>query len=419
MRINWHKIKKTIRNESGQIFVLVLLLLVVGSLLLTPVLTFTGTGLTTGQVYEDKVTDYYSADAGVEDALWQIKYDHLEDYTLFTTYYDVYGYDVTGDSYDYQTPLVVNNREVNVNIANMWIPKDISPAGYDLHAMVEDAKLVVTGTVTGANSYRISIAYNRDLDDRSLKLTSIGIWLPPGFTYEPDNGDTCSLESNPIGQYRPSLPAEVTDHAGGTAIIWYFPSEPMFNADFPSVIQSGNTYKLDVTFTYHSSQSGRSPDAVAWMSTTGVSDIPFAWDADVRVFRITSVASGGTEVEAYAIKTELRKLARAIPGDYLAIGNSLLSDDIYDSSYIRDTWHSPSDATASGIPQDAEVAAAYLYWSGWKEGQPSSTSGSSISRSTRTTAMTLPTGRPTSAPGAATAASTPATMTAAAKRAAI
>jgi hypothetical protein len=165
MKINWHKVKKAIRDESGQVFILVLLLLVVGSLILVPVLNFTGTSLSSGSVYEDKVSDYYSADAGVEDALWQITYDHLSDYTLFTVPYDVYGFDVAGVSYDYQTPLGVNGREVGVNIANMWIPRDIDPTGYDLQTMVESAKLVVAGTATGAHSYRITISYNRDLSD--------------------------------------------------------------------------------------------------------------------------------------------------------------------------------------------------------------------------------------------------------------
>ena len=70
-------IKGTIRDEKGQVFILVLILLVVGGLILTPLLGLMSTGLMAGQVYERKMDQYYSADAGVEDAIWRIQTDSL------------------------------------------------------------------------------------------------------------------------------------------------------------------------------------------------------------------------------------------------------------------------------------------------------------------------------------------------------
>jgi len=65
--------KEAIRNEKGHALTLVLILLVVGGLILTPLLGLMSTGLVSGQVYERKTDELYGADAGVEDACWQLK----------------------------------------------------------------------------------------------------------------------------------------------------------------------------------------------------------------------------------------------------------------------------------------------------------------------------------------------------------
>lgn len=64
--------KEAIRNEKGNALTLVLVLLVVGGLILTPLLGLMSTGLVSGQLYERKMDEYYAADAGVEDALWEL-----------------------------------------------------------------------------------------------------------------------------------------------------------------------------------------------------------------------------------------------------------------------------------------------------------------------------------------------------------
>ena len=73
-------VKRAIRDEQGNVLTLVLILLVVGGLILTPLLGLMSTGLVSGQVYERKMDEYYAADAGVEDAIWRIKYDPSDSY---------------------------------------------------------------------------------------------------------------------------------------------------------------------------------------------------------------------------------------------------------------------------------------------------------------------------------------------------
>ena len=65
-------LNKLPRNERGVVLIIVLILLAVGGLTIAPMLSHMSTGLKAGQTYERKTDEYYAADAGVENALWQI-----------------------------------------------------------------------------------------------------------------------------------------------------------------------------------------------------------------------------------------------------------------------------------------------------------------------------------------------------------
>jgi Flp pilus assembly pilin Flp len=60
-------------DEKGQAMVLAVILLLVGVLIATGLLTHMGAGLLAGEVYEKRTAELYAADAGVEDAVWKIQ----------------------------------------------------------------------------------------------------------------------------------------------------------------------------------------------------------------------------------------------------------------------------------------------------------------------------------------------------------
>jgi len=91
--------KEAIRDQKGAALPLVLVLLVVGGLILTPLLGLMSTGLVSGQVYEKKTDELYAADAGVEDAIWRIQGNNLE-------------FDANNNSH--LEPLAVNDKSVDV-----------------------------------------------------------------------------------------------------------------------------------------------------------------------------------------------------------------------------------------------------------------------------------------------------------------
>ena len=388
--VNMKRICKMIQTrlayQNGQILLLTLLLVLVSSLMLTPLLSYMGTGLKTGQVFEQKTERLYAADSGIDDGKWQIKYGHLE--TTCPTYspYDF------GSSWSYNLPEEVNNQTVAVSVQNAWVPAG-SPADptSPLNTPPDPAqaariitgqsghppKIIITSNITGQytdcahpGTIEVNVQYYPEAGD-NLTISDLGIWLPPGFTYRNDLGSNLdSFDSNRA--------PDVFNQAGGTAVLWQFNNWPYTGdsgagkAHFPEVNPSGASPLVSkITFRFDAPEAGANPQTVAWINTnldlTGdlPGNITYTWDGDVRVYHLTSTA-GETSVEAYLAKTELRVMGGSVSGDYYAVGNSNLSDN--DGDKCREHWNDPSTAavTSANIPADARVTAAYLYWSGWK-----------------------------------------------------
>lgn len=95
-------VKAVTRDQKGAALTLLLVLLVVGGVILTPLLGFMSTGLISGQLYERKTDELYAADAGVEDAIWRIRYGNIT---------------FNGDDRAYLEPLTVNDKSVDVIVA--------------------------------------------------------------------------------------------------------------------------------------------------------------------------------------------------------------------------------------------------------------------------------------------------------------
>jgi hypothetical protein len=336
-------------QQRGQALVLILIFLSLGSLLILPLLGFTTAGLKTTLVYEKKTAELYAADAGVQDAMWQIKYDYL-DAMLTNPSYNPFDFTTP---FTYSLPDNVNANGVSVTVQNYWIPKDIATPSAALAAGIVEAEKLIVTTSNGTSSYNIKITYYPE-GGEDLRVTRLGIWLPHGFSYVSGSSNLEGLTTN----------TTVEAYKGGQAVLWDFNSLP-FNS-FPGVNPLGSPKTADVTFRFVSSQPEVEPDTVAWISTSGVADVPFSWNSDCKVYKIASRA-GSTAVETYMAKTDTRLLRSGIAGDYRATGNSLMRD-VDGEGYYREKLDSSSSATINDIPTDATVRAAYLYWSAWLNG---------------------------------------------------
>ncbi len=360
--INFKKWQKFLlwlsKGEKGVSFITVLIILLVGSLILASLLSIISNGVEVGTVYDENSRELYSANAGIGDGIWQIKYNHLN--SSFTDY-SPYEYE---DSFDYTLPEQVNDMGVGVSIKNIWVPViSPTPTASEASTIVNDARLVITGSNISETdyNYKIKIQYYPQSGE-SLNVDTIGIWLPPGFTYQ---YGSCVLEKDDSKAYYvdPALDTTYADHCGNQAIIWNFDSLPFYQ--LPDVYSGDFPMIAEIKFKYIAGSSGGTPLVMSWITTNGVISIPYSWDADVRVFNISATA-GDTEIETYVSKSELRQLSSAISGDYVAAGNSLMIDTNHDYYNVKDVLLADSDATVDDIPDDAQVAAAYLYWSAWR-----------------------------------------------------
>ena len=66
--------KMLIKNEKGQVMLMAVIMLLVGGLCVSSLLSYMGTGLLTNRVYESRTGELYAADAGIEDAMWKLQH---------------------------------------------------------------------------------------------------------------------------------------------------------------------------------------------------------------------------------------------------------------------------------------------------------------------------------------------------------
>jgi hypothetical protein len=380
--------KKPVKGEKGQALMIVLVMMLFGSLIIAPVLSYMGSGLRVGQdVYEERMYLLYSADSGVENAIWQVNNKQLNS-DLFgydDPDYDQYAYsDCLHDppyEWDYDLPLdaegnEVNNKDVKITLENVWIPKDIAAPSPDKARLIVEGtadnppKLMIVGGLSGtsATQYQIGIIYYYGIEGPSaLQVQKVGIWLPTGFHY----AGNCSLANDT--DTAPYAAPDVDEHyKSGEAVVWDFGSLALNT--FPGSGSTGSPMVKSFTFQFSGPPQQFPAAAISWINTNGVSGIDYAWDADVQVYKILSTAGVAEEkettVEAYAAKIEVRKLGAEVSGDYVATGNTLMLPDLT-SSGLRSRLLKESSATiASGsgenqIPANATMEAAYLYWSGF------------------------------------------------------
>jgi len=125
------------RGEAGYgTLTTVLILLILGALIITPILAFMGVGLKAGQTHERRTDELYAADAGVNYALWHIRSGQVPE----------------GDS-----PLVLDEFIMNDKVVSVTVYK-VSGDDEPAYRIVSIASSNNTDSSTTVESY-VSIAY--------------------------------------------------------------------------------------------------------------------------------------------------------------------------------------------------------------------------------------------------------------------
>ena len=72
-KINKSMNKRLLNREKGQTYILVLVFMLIGTLLITPLLSFMSSGLSNTLKYQNRTHELYAANAGVREAVWNLK----------------------------------------------------------------------------------------------------------------------------------------------------------------------------------------------------------------------------------------------------------------------------------------------------------------------------------------------------------
>lgn len=222
-------------GQKGQVFPLVLVLMVVGALIALPALNHVQTSLKTGEVVEENFRALYAADAGVEDALWRLKYTSWPSFPYTYTLKDASG-----------NPRIINGMTVQVTI-------DYVPAlgGEDTPKIgVHEDWLQIEKSVTWdeASGYTFTLVLTSWYTPSNIKIERIVLDFPSTAPYVvsytgPTSGDMTSQGPNVSG-----------DWEAGMMLIW--------ELDPPYTIQKYDPHAEPITATLTFRLSGPSPSVL-------------------------------------------------------------------------------------------------------------------------------------------------------------
>ncbi|HEX7365151.1 MAG TPA: pilus assembly PilX N-terminal domain-containing protein [Dehalococcoidia bacterium] len=400
---------RMLKKEAGQALPLALILVFLGTAVVVPSLYLSTTSLRATRVVDQKTLEAYAADAGINDALWHLQ---AEERLALINPFDIWPveYNLSEDLGREE----VNDKDVTVNIDRAWVLgglPDVPATMQEADDMNANLQYAVMGSINNVNhtNYIVNISTNETASE--VHLDHIGIWLPGGYEYEPDSvtingvaiggtGDPLHLVKNPDD---PQTPLR-----GGTALIWDYSGETFQNLSSITPPSPGGGWtpaqryppSIRLSFDYHNNPvvtPFREAEAFfPWIKLT----IPYkiAWDTEIRFFHVASTATtpetdSHTIVDAYVPAGVTRYApgsgsgeGAAIGGDYITIGNSLMTACWYRTgSWWNYVYHvgPPCDYTATNnekgklftqssatinpdaVPTNAQIEMAYLYWTAW------------------------------------------------------
>ena len=190
--------KRRINNEEGQALPLAIIALSIGSLLVGGFLSYMSTNLIASGTFSRLITGQYSADAGAEDAIWNLMYGDLA--TNLASSGDSVTYSLT-EAVNGFTPEVTVTRD-KVNIAS----DDFESGGWsggsgwlDGWYYQGDADIVKSGTPY-EGSYHLRLMSNTGYVKRAIDLSaragdSLEFWAKAS-SFETGEEAQCLVSSN-------------------------------------------------------------------------------------------------------------------------------------------------------------------------------------------------------------------------------
>ncbi|MBI2854710.1 MAG: hypothetical protein HYX87_07315 [Chloroflexi bacterium] len=160
---------RLMKKDRGQVLALVLAVLATGALIIPPSMSFVSTSLRTGRVINENVQALYSADSGIEDAIWRALNDPPRNLP--------YSYRLGGNG----NPTIINGMTVDVLMDYVEYIDGIPTGEIRPHS----DWLQITKEVNYDNTAQNYI-YTLTLTNRTtsvIKIEQVVVSLPPGLDY--------------------------------------------------------------------------------------------------------------------------------------------------------------------------------------------------------------------------------------------
>jgi len=351
------------QGESGiAILGVVLILVMVGAIVLPVLLYFMNTASKAGQIVERQTKEDYSASSGIDSGLWRIKTDGKLPAWLDAIGWDESVYGHAAENYTLSSSDPINDNSVVYQIGAKWVLEGLetpnatqkrNPATFITVA----GNYTGTGSTSSQGAYEIAF-YFSGIDPAVVKVSRIACWLPAGCQLVANSSNLGNASTSTVYHCDPTT----YSYRSGTVVSWDYAS-PIYCNKLP---QDGTRYIVTFQFTPNQIPQG----VFCWIKTNDTGNNYLAWNTDLKIFQVTSMATSptgqSTVATAYSTKKEWQKFGSVIEGDYVATGNTLMRDTDNPRQRNRDRLYKGSSQTVSTIPANAQVQMIYLYWTGWK-----------------------------------------------------
>ncbi len=341
--------RRVFRGERGfSTLVIVLVILAVGSIIITPLLVFVVTGQRAGQAHDRTTHRFYAADAGIQDGKWKVSSGDLPDWLKEDWDESVYSHAMDSETL-FDLPDQVNSCDVTVEVRPMWLLEGLETPSTD-QQRTHDPVLEIVSNIVGGGELQIVIICTTP---GVISLDRIGVWIPKPFTYVEASSNLGAL--NPV--------VTQSDWRNGQIITFDFGSAVLFSS-----LPGGTGTRRVITFDY-TPTDGAMDTSWSWCRTNGT-DPKLAWSDDIKLYQVESTATDpdtglSTTVVAHTMTNESMGTYLAYYGDYAVTGNAIARET--DTDRVRDRLYKESPGQISIIPESGTARKIVLYWSGWKE----------------------------------------------------
>jgi hypothetical protein len=192
-----HILRRLLKNQKGQVFIVVLILMLLSALIITPLLSYQYSGRAATNLNEVRMMEQYAADAGVEDAFNRIRAKHIftpDDLPKST-----------GDTVLYDPGIFLNGMTVTPVAITYWDENT-----FKVVAAASEGKrsgTVITSYLTIANFFEyllknaitspshVNVENNGTVDGI---IQTPDLELGNGVTFDPENHDTSPVTWPPF-----------------------------------------------------------------------------------------------------------------------------------------------------------------------------------------------------------------------------